>query len=112
MEEMIEARVAPAVVWAAWEKGLEQKEKEKIRYKVLEIKRGEGFSLLWKTMFVRLIFSHSVKPTERGSEIRYRVQIKGLFAWPVRWLLGQKIKSNLALVLKAVVRELEEKGVK
>lgn len=109
MEEMIEARVSPADVWDLWEKKLEQgqKEKGKFRYKVLEIKKGEGFSILWKTLFVRLIFSHTVKPIARGSEICYKVQIKGLFAWPVRWMLGGKIKKNLGLVLNAVVRDLE-----
>ncbi len=119
MEEMIEARVNPEEVWEAWEKahafhgqqGIEagQKGKSRFKYKIIDVKKGESFSILWKTLFVRLIFNHSVKPTRRGSEIRYQVQIKGLFAWPVRWLLGNKIKSNIALVLKAIVRQLENK---
>lgn len=112
MEEMIEARVTPDQVWEVWEKGIEQGQKGKIRYKILEMKKGESFSLLWKTLFVRLIFSHTVKPIPRGSEIRYKVQIKGLFAWPIRWMLGPKIKKNLGYVLKAVVRELENKRSK
>lgn len=119
MEEQIEARVSPEEVWAAWEKahalhgqtGIEagQKGKSKFRYKVLNVKKGESFSILWKTLFVRLIFSHAVKPTKNGSEIFYGVQIKGPFAWPVRWLLGEKIRKNINLVLKAIVRELENK---
>ncbi len=122
MEEQIEARVSPDVVWEAWEKahslhgqtGIEagQKGKSKFRYKVLDVKKGESFSILWKTLFVRLIFSHAVKPSRYGSEISYKVQIKGLFAWPVRWLLGEKIRKNIGLVLKAIVRELENKRVK
>jgi hypothetical protein len=107
MEEMIEARVSPAHVWAAWEKGMEQGKGGKIRYKIIDLKKGESFSILWKTLFVRLIFSHSVKPTLYGSNISYKVQIKGLFAWPVRFFLGKKIQTNLRAVLKAVVRELE-----
>lgn len=113
MEEMIEARVEPDAVWAMWEKahalGLEtgQRGKSKFKYKILDVQKGESFSILWKTLFVRLIFSHSVKKSVRGSEIRYRVQIKGLFAWPVRWLIGEKIRNNLAEVLKAIVRQLE-----
>jgi len=110
MEEVIEARVPAAKVWDAWEKGIERGQNGKFRYKILEMKKGESFSLLWKTLFVRLIFSHSVKPTPKGSEIRYRVQIRGLFALPIRWLLGAKIKKNLALVLKSVVKELEAFG--
>lgn len=117
MEETIEARVAPEAVWEAWEKahalhgekGIEagQKGKSKFRYQILDVQKGESFSILWKTLFVRLIFHHSVKPTPRGSEIRYRVQIKGLFAWPVRWLLGPKIQHNISLVLKTIVKQLE-----
>lgn len=112
MEETIEAQVPPDEVWEAWEKGIEAGQKGKIRYKILDLKKGESFSLLWKTLFVRLIFTHSVKPTVRGSEISYKVQIKGLFAYPVRWILGQKIKRNIGLVLKSVVRELENKKIK
>ena len=107
MEEMIEARVPAAKVWDAWEKGIERGQGGKFRYQILEMKKGESFSLLWKTLFVRLIFSHTVTPTSKGSEIRYQVQIKGLFALPVRWILGAKIRQNVRLVLKSVVKELE-----
>lgn len=117
MEEVIEARVTPEEVWAAWERAhalhgqtnieAGQKGKSKFRYQILDVKRGESFSILWKTLFVRMIFSHSVTPSPRGCKIRYKVQIKGLFAWPVRKLLGNKIKSNIGYVLRAIVRELE-----
>lgn len=120
MEEQIETRVSPEEVWAAWEKahalhgqtGIEpgQKGKSKFRYKVLDVKKGESFSILWKALFVRLVFSHTVKPTQHGSEIFYRVQIKGPFGWFVRWLLGEKIRKNISLILKAIVRELETKN--
>ena len=117
MEEEIEARVPPEKVWQAWErahelhgqKGIEagQRGKSKFRYEILDVEEGESFSILWKTLFVRLIFSHKVKKTQRGSKIFYQVQIKGPFAWPVRWLLGQKIQRNISAVLKAIVRQLE-----
>ncbi len=109
MEETIEAPVQPEAVWAAWEKKVAEGDSKlgKIRYKVLEVRPGEGFSLLWKTLFVRMIFSHSVKKAPRGSFISYRVEIKGLFALPIRWLLKDKIKENLSLVLKSVAKDLE-----
>ncbi len=117
MEEVIEARVSPEAVWAAWEKahavhgqrGIEegQKGKSTFHYRVLNVKKGECFSILWKALFVRLIFCHTVKPIPKGSEIRYQVEIKGLFALPVRWVLGKKIRRNISCVLKAMVRELE-----
>lgn len=116
MEELIEARVTPAQVWQAWEKVhvLEEGKtgKDKFRYKVLNVKKGESFSILWKSLFVRLIFTQSVKPTSKGSEIRYHVQAKGLFGWAIRLFLGPKIKQNISHVLKAVVKDLESQSVK
>lgn len=121
MEEQIETRVSPQEVWAAWErahamKGGErieegQQGKSKFRYKVLEVKKGESFSILWKSLFVRLIFCHRVGPSKRGSLISYKVQIKGPFAWPIRWLIGEKIRKNIGLVLKSMVKELENQRV-
>lgn len=120
---MIEARVPPEEVWAIWERAhnihgsseLESGEKgksTKFRYKILDVEKGKHFSILWKTLFIHLIFTHEVIPTNTGSKISYRVQIKGLFAWPVRYFLGEKIRNNIRLVLKAIVRELESKSVK
>lgn len=121
MEEQIETRVPPQEVWAAWEKAHQigtqkeiqegQKGKHKFRYKVLELKKGESFSILWKSLFVRLIFCHTVMPMKKGSLISYKVQIKGPFALPIRWLIGKKIQKNIALVLKAMVKELENKRI-
>ncbi len=109
MEEMIEARVQPELVWALWEKKIAEGDSKqgKIRYKILEVRKGEGFSILWKTLFVRMIFNHSVKKAPKGAFISYRVEIKGLFAWPIRWLLKHKIRENLNLVLKSVAKDLE-----
>ena len=117
MEEQIEVRVPPEEVWAVWErahalhgqKGIRegQKGKDQFRYEVLDVKKGESFSILWKTFFVRLIFTHRVEGTKYGSQISYKVQIKGLFAWPVSWLLGEKIRKNIGLVLKGVAKDLE-----
>lgn len=126
MKELIEARVPPKRVWDAWErahaihgqgkivsgqKGVSKAEgKSAFKYQVLEVQPGQSFSILWKTLFVRLIFTHTVTPTHRGSEISYGVQIKGPFAWPVRWALGNKIKRNIAQVLKAIVKQLEDES--
>lgn len=124
MEERIETRVCPQKVWQAWEKahlhhggqaiaegqqGISKGKSAKgFRYEIVDVIPGERFSILWKTLFVRLLFSHFVSPTNRGSEIRYSVRIKGLFAWPVRCFLGNKIRQNIRLVLKTMVSQLEE----
>ncbi len=124
MKQIIEARVSPQKVWEAWEKAHEMHGRQGLEsgikghsksggkkgfsYQILDVVPGKSFSILWKTFFVRLIFTHNVKPSKRGSEITYEVQIKGLFAWPVRWMLGNKIKSNIDLVLKQIVKQLED----
>jgi hypothetical protein len=112
MEEQIETRIRPQMVWKAWERVHTQTpEKGKPKFKVFDIKNGESFSILWKSLFVRLIFTHKVEPTQKGSLITYQVAIKGLFAIPVRWLIGKKIQKNVAHVLKSMVKELEHQSV-
>ena len=127
MEQKIDARVSPGKVWESWERAHEKHGQGRIeegqkgvskgrnakgfRYKVLDVVPGQQFSILWKTLFVRLLFSHSVSPTRWGCEIRYSVRITGPFAWPVRWFLGNKIQQNISLVLKEIVKQLEEESV-
>lgn len=76
-------------------------------YQIVNVIPGSCFSISWKTLFVRLVFHHSVSASRFGTEIQYGFSIQGLFAWPVRWLLGKKIQQNLSLVLKAFVKQLE-----
>ncbi len=125
MQQTIESRVTPDKVWEAWEKahaihgekeieaGLKGKTKLEgkrgFKYRILAVDPGKSFSILWKSLFVRLIFTHSVSPIKRGSQISYNFKIQGPFAWPVRWLLTKKIQKNLSLVLKAFVKQLEGK---
>ena len=97
------------------EKGFAPKQKgvlrteggSKFSYRILDVREGESFTILWKSMFVRLIFTHTVVPKAKGSEISYRVQIRGFFAWPVRYFLSEKIRRNLHSILNSLVKELE-----
>jgi len=110
MEEQIETRVSPAVVWQAWEKthaaGLQGKSGA-FKYQILQLVPNERFSIQWKTLFVRLVFDYAVHPTNRGSVITYDVHIQGFFAWAVRWFLEKKIRAQLRTMLKTFVRRLE-----
>ena len=119
MEATIEARVKPETVWKAWEKAhavhsndpIEPGQRAKstgFKYKILDVVQGESFSISWKSLFVRMVFSHSVKAIKKGSEIRYSAEIKGFFAWPVRFFLEKKIRRNLAFVLKEFTKQLEK----
>jgi hypothetical protein len=121
IETTIQTIVSPECVWQAWrrvhalEEGLTPNQKgvlkteggSRFSYRLLDVKEGESFSILWKSLFVRMIFTHRVTPKGGGSEICYCVQIRGFFAWPVRYLLSNKIRSNLQLVLRSLVKQLE-----
>ena len=109
-QETIETFVSSKIVWQAWER-FQSGEKGKagvFKYKVLDVDPGKSFSILWKTLFARLIFTHLVESTGVGCRISYRIQIRGLFAYPIRFLIGKKLRSNVALLLKSFVRQLEE----
>jgi len=112
MEETVNSSLHPSVVWGAWEKihALHLKEsvtKSKIKHKIFDIVPGESFSVAWKSLFVSLIFSYSVKKSPKGSEIYCGAKIKGIFALPVRWMLSGKIKKNLTFTLREFVKQLE-----
>jgi len=110
MEESIETRAKPVEVWAAWEKAhaISEGKNGKFKYRVVNVVSGEQFTIVWKTLFIRLHFNHFVLATTRGSQIRYSVKIKGLFAPIIRWLIGNKIRQNIRLVLKTMVYQLEK----
>lgn len=109
MEEQIETRASAAQVWQAWGQARtgQAGDGAKKRYRIVDVKDGESFSILWKSLFVRLLFRHKVTPTKSGSLISYSVQIGGLFGWAVRRLIGNKIRNNLSVVLKTMVKQLE-----
>jgi len=116
MEERIETRAKSVKVWEMWEHVHSQQGRAgvsgRFRYQVTDVVPGVGFTVIWKTLFARLIFRHSVQPTPRGSEILYTVEIKGPFAWFIRWILGNKIRRNIRSVLQEMVRRLENEAVK
>src|SRR3990167_973657 len=102
MEKKIFAKVSPEIVWKAWEKahanygneklqeglkGTSQKNGSRFKYQISEVIPGKQFSIIWKTLFVKLHFTHRVSSFMEGSEISYRVQIKGFFSFFVKWLL-------------------------
>lgn len=108
-QETIETRVSPKIVWQAWER-FQAGEKGKsgaFKYQILEVDPGKSFSILWKTLFARLIFTHCVEPTDQGCRISYRIEIRGIFAYPIRMLIGKKLRKNVAVLLKSFVKQLE-----
>ncbi len=125
MRASLETTVPPSRIWAAWQaahatadqkemrsgqKGVSKKEGlSGFKYQMRQVKEGESFSILWKTLFVRLVFTYAVKSIPRGFEVSCSVEIFGLFAWPVRWALKNKIRRNLSQALEAMVNQLESR---
>lgn len=124
IESVIQTKVLPSKVWQSWhkahkmEKGfhsgqkgaLTTKEGSVFSYRILDVHENESFKILWKSLFVHLIFTHTVRPQGKGSEISYQVEIRGLMAPLARIFLRKKIQSNLQLILRSLVRELESNG--
>lgn len=121
IQSMIVTKAPPEAVWAVWKKAHQidetfvpgKKGKAKaLSYRIVEVSEGSHFTILWKSLFVKLLFSHAVAPAKGGSEIRYSVQIRGPLAWPMRFLLRSKIEKNLAFVLKSLGKELDRSRYK
>jgi hypothetical protein len=112
MEEMIETFVSHTVIWKSWERAHDLQEgkegKNRFHYKIFDVKKGESFSILWKSLFVRMVFTQSVYPAPQGSRIVYKVQVKGLFGWAVKLLSGKKIKKSVSEALQTLVSKLEK----
>lgn len=107
-------RVSSEKVWASWSQAHQGKlvtgttgVNQKIQYKIIDVVPGKSFSVSWKALFVRLVFSHEVIKTATGAEIRYDFTLAGPFAWMVRWWISPKIRANLQLVLKAFIQQIE-----
>jgi len=117
MEASIETRAPPDRIWKAWEQAHavhdggplapgQRAKSNGFKYRIADVVPGRSFAILWKSLFVRMVFTHTVRPLGKGSAISYCAEIQGLFAWPVRFLLKKKIEKNLAFVLKEFVKQL------
>lgn len=108
IKSSVQTSVPPQIVWISFQKTFsEEKGKSgRFKYRILSVREGESFSLLWKTFFSRMIFTYSVVPHERGSEISTQVEIRGLFSRLLRYFLKNKIQQSLDLSLKELVTRL------
>lgn len=121
IQSTVKTKATPQAVWEMWRKihnmdetfavgkkgSLKGRGRAHMKYRILEVSEGKHFSILWKSLFVRLVFTHAVFASLKGAEIRYTVQVKGPLAWPMRFLLGSKIGRNLDLVLQSLSKELD-----
>lgn len=105
-------KASPKEVWSAWRKkhrsehgtgsfkegyiGKASFGKKAAFFEMDKIVEGKSFCVLWKAFFVKLYFTHSVEPSNKGSTITYTAKFKGFFAPIVFW----KIQKNLRVQMK------------
>ena len=79
----------------------------KVPYKLIDIKKGEGFTTVWRSFFVKMIFRYEVKQQAKGSLITTKVKFGGLFGWIARFFLRSKMRKNLAKSLEQFASQLD-----
>jgi len=123
----VETNIKSAVIWNKWKKSqpwnnwgkensslsegqkghVNSKDKKAIPYEILEVKENESFTIAWKALFIKLIFTYSVKDLKNTSLITYSVKLKGFFSLPVYYLIKTKIKKNLINGLNSLINQLK-----
>ena len=117
---------APAKkVWKAWsdmyqmktgvgKKGFKEGHKghviekgRKVPFVIVDVKKGEGFTTVWRSFLVRMKFRYEVKQQAKGSLITCSVRFGGLFGWVARFFLRNKVRKNLAKSLEQFANQLD-----
>ena len=104
LQESIITKAPAKKVWKAWVdmyqtksggkanfkegyKGYGIERGKKVFYKLVDIKKGEGFTTIWKSFFVKMIFRYEVKQQPKGSLITTTVKFGGLCGWVAKFFL-------------------------
>ena len=128
VEEQIETKAAPKKIWQAWNeayrKGGPEKKKEgfkegtkgkvaskgkSVRFEIIDVKKNETFTTLWKSFLVKFFFIYSVKSLPKGSVITCRVKVGGFLGFLVAPFLKKKIRKNVQSFLQDFVYQIEQK---
>jgi len=123
----VETNIKSSVIWNKWKKSqpwnnwdqanskltegqkghVNSKDNKAIPYEILEVKENESFTVAWKALFIKLIFTYSVKDLKNSSLVTYSVKLKGFFSLPVYYLIKNKIKKNLTDGLDSLIKQLK-----
>lgn len=124
IEESITTKAPAKKVWQAWtdmyqwkaSSGKSLKEGftghivergRKVPFKVIDIKKGEGFTTIWSSFLVKMIFRYEVKQQPRGSLITCSVRFGGIFGLIARFFLKKKVRKNLSASLQQFAEQLD-----
>lgn len=117
--EVKRTRLDPKIVWRAWTQAhktelkngaighVQPEGKKGVSYEIAGVVPGVSFSTVWKSFLVRLVFEHTVRPLDIGSEVRYGFRIEGPLAWILRPLLRNKIGLHVKNALHTFIQQLE-----
>ena len=124
IEESIVTKAPAKTVWKAWVdmyqmksgninafkegfKGHVIEKGRKVPFQLVDIKKGEEFTTIWKSFFVKMIFRYEVRQQSKGSLITTSVRFGGMFGWVARFFLRSKMRKNLANSLEQFASQLD-----
>lgn len=74
------------------------------RFMVEEVLEGRGFTCIGKRLLSCMRLVHRVEPSELGSRVTHRVEVKGPLAWWLRLTMAHRIRQTLAPALRKLAR--------
>jgi hypothetical protein len=79
----------------------------KVPFKITDVIKGEGFTTIWSSFLVKMIFKYQVKQQAKGSLITCEVKFGGPFGWIAKIFLKGKVRTNLANSLEQFANQLD-----
>jgi hypothetical protein len=103
--DMYVARSGGKAIFKDGYKGYVIEQGRKVPFQLVDIVKGEGFTTIWKSFFVKMIFRYEVKQQAKGSLITASVKFGGSFGWVARFFLKSKMRKNLSKSLEQFVSQ-------
>lgn len=73
-------------------------------FTITEMEKGRSFSFLTPLPFARMRFHHSMEPTNMGTRLTHRIDVKGPLAWIWARVLGPVFRANLPAAMRKLAR--------
>jgi hypothetical protein len=78
-----------------------------VKYKILDIKKNESLTILFKSFFAKMIFYYTLEKSPKGCLVRCKVKMKGIFSFLIQKIIGKKIKAHITESLLNFKKQLE-----
>lgn len=80
-------------------------------FTITEMKTGRSFTYLTPLPFARLQFHHAMEPTDMGTRLTHRIEVKGPLAWVWARVLGPKARAHLPVAMRKLARLAERPSI-